>query len=64
MLGLTDQIEGVNERQLDAGNLRVAALFSGFRTRLSFTLAVTLAWGGVLRYSPAVQGLYLAFGIP
>jgi hypothetical protein len=48
MLGLADQIEGVNERQMDAGNLRVAALFSEFRTRLSFTLAVTLVLGGLL----------------
>ena len=48
MLGLADQIEGVNERQMDAGNLRVAALFSEFRTRLSFTLAVTFALGGLL----------------
>ena len=48
MLGLADQIQGVNERQMDAGNLRVAALFSEFRTRLSVTLAVTLALGGLL----------------
>ena len=48
MLGLADQIEGVNERQMDAGNLRVAALFSEFRTRLSFTLAFTFALGGLL----------------
>ena len=48
MLGLADQIQGVNERQMDAGNLRVAALFSEFRTRLSFTLAVSLALGGLL----------------
>lgn len=48
MLGLADQIESVNERQMDAGNLRVAALFSEFRTRLSFTLVVTLVLGGLL----------------
>jgi signal transduction histidine kinase len=48
MLGLADQIQAVNERQMDAGNLRVAALFSEFRTRLSVTLAVTLALGGLL----------------
>ena len=48
MLGLADQIQGVNERQMDAGNLRVTALFSEFRTRLTITLAVTLALGGLL----------------
>ena len=48
MLGLADQIQGVNERQMDAGNLRVAALFSEFRTRLGVTLAVTLGLGGLL----------------
>lgn len=48
MLGLADQIQGVNERQMDAGNQRVAALFSEFRTRLSATLIVTLAVGGIL----------------
>ena len=48
MLALADQIQAVNERQMDAGNLRVAALFSEFRTRLSVTLAVTLALGALL----------------
>jgi len=48
MLGLADQIQSVNERQMDAGNQRVAALFSEFRTRLTFTLAVTLVLGGLL----------------
>jgi signal transduction histidine kinase len=48
MLGLADQIQSVNERQVNAGNERVAALFSEFRTRLSVTLAVTLALGGLL----------------
>ena len=40
MLGLADQIQGVNERQMDAGNLRVAALFSEFRARLGVTLVL------------------------
>lgn len=48
MLGLADQIQSVNERQLDAGNLRVAALFSEFRTRLALTLGVTLVLGALL----------------
>jgi len=48
MLGLADQIQGVNEHQMDAGNQRVAALFSEFRTRLSVTLVVTLALGAIL----------------
>ena len=48
MLALADQIQGVNERQMDAGNQRVAALFAEFRTRLVVTLAVTLAVGALL----------------
>ena len=47
MLGLADQIQGVNERQMDAGNLRVAALFSEFRARLGVTLTITLILGAV-----------------
>src|ERR1700720_1945654 len=41
MLRLADQIQNVNERQMDASNQRVAALFSEFRARLGITLAVT-----------------------
>lgn len=48
MLGLADQIQAVNERQVDAGNRRVDALFSEFRARLTVTLAITLALGGLL----------------
>ncbi len=48
MLGLADQIQTMNERQMDSGNLRVAALFAEFRTRLSVTLAVTFALGVLL----------------
>jgi len=48
MLGLADQIQGVNERQMDAANRRLDALFSEFRSRLSITLAITLALGGLL----------------
>jgi len=48
MLALADQIQGVNERQMNAGNLRVAELFSEFRARLGVTLAITLILGGLL----------------
>lgn len=48
MLGLADQIQSVNERQMDTGNRRVAALFSEFRARLGITLSVTLALGALL----------------
>jgi len=48
MLALADQIEIVNERQMNAGNLRVAELFSEFRARLGVTLAITLILGGLL----------------
>jgi signal transduction histidine kinase len=48
MLGLADQIQGVNERQVHAGNERVAALFSEFRARMGVTLVVTLVLGGLL----------------
>jgi len=48
MLGLADQIQGVNERQMDAANRRLDALFSEFRGRLSITLAITLVLGGLL----------------
>ena len=48
MLALADQIQAVNERQMSAGNQRVAALFSEFRTRMGATLAVTLALGALL----------------
>lgn len=48
MLGLADRIAAVNERQMTAGNLQVAALFSEFRTRLSVTLGFTLVLGALL----------------
>lgn len=48
MLALADQIQEVNERQMNAGNLQVSALFSEFRTRLTATLLVTLALGALL----------------
>ena len=48
MLDLARQIEAVNERQVNAGNLRVAALFADFRTRLALTMLVTLSLGILL----------------
>jgi signal transduction histidine kinase len=48
MLELASQIEVIDDRQVNAANQRVAALFAGFRTRLIVTLAVTLALGLLL----------------
>jgi signal transduction histidine kinase len=48
MLALADQIQAVNERQVSAGNQRVAALFYEVRTRMGVTLAITLALGVLL----------------
>jgi len=59
MLRLADQIQNVNERQMDASNQRVAALFSEFRARLGITLAVTLAVGALLAIFASRRILYL-----
>ena len=48
MLVLADQIQSINEQQMHAGGQRVAELFGEFRTRLSITLVVALALGGLL----------------
>lgn len=48
MLGIADQIAGINEQQLDAGNRQVANLFAQFKRRLGITLAVTLGLGVLL----------------
>jgi signal transduction histidine kinase len=48
MLALANDIESVNRRQVELGNARVAGLFAEFRTRLTFTLALTLAIGALL----------------
>ena len=48
MRGLADQIQAVNERQMNAANRRVDALFSEFRTRLAVTLVIALVLGGLL----------------
>jgi signal transduction histidine kinase len=45
MLALADQIAGLNEQQLDAGNQQVVSLLVGFQTRLLLTLLAALALG-------------------
>lgn len=47
LLAVADQIADVNERQLNAGAERVAALFHQFRRRIGITLLITIA-GGLL----------------
>jgi signal transduction histidine kinase len=51
MLGLSDRISLVNERQLTAGKEQADALFHEFRLRLALTLLVTLALGIVLAFA-------------
>ena len=48
MVGIADQIARVNERQLNADNLQLEALFSQFRIRLTETLIATLGLGLLL----------------
>lgn len=48
MVDLADQIQNVNEKQVEEGNARVGELFAEFRTRLSITLAMTVAVGCLL----------------
>ena len=48
MLAIADEIARINEQQLNEGNLRVAALFSQFRFRLSGTVIVTFGMGLIL----------------
>jgi signal transduction histidine kinase len=45
MLALADRIAGINEQQLTAGNAQVAALLSGFQSRLAVTLIAALCLG-------------------
>ena len=45
MLAMADRIAEINERQLTAGNAQVAALLSGFQSRLAITLIAALALG-------------------
>ena len=45
MLAMADRIAEINERQLTAGNAQVAALLSGFQSRLAVTLIAALALG-------------------
>ena len=48
MLGIADQIGGINESQLLDGKLRVDAIFSQFRRRMTVTIALTIGLGLVL----------------
>ena len=48
MLGIADQIAGINEQQLNAGNQQVESLFVQFGTHLGVTLATTLGLGMLL----------------
>jgi signal transduction histidine kinase len=45
MLALADQIAGLNEQQLNAGNRQVVSLLLNFQTRLLLTLFAALALG-------------------
>ena len=45
MLDMADRIAEINEQQLTAGNAQVAALLSGFQTRLAMTLIAALGLG-------------------
>jgi signal transduction histidine kinase len=59
MVGIADQIAGLNERQLNDDNLQVEALFSQFRIRLSETLMATLGLGLLLAALSMVRILRL-----
>jgi signal transduction histidine kinase len=48
MLGVADQIQTENERQMSTGDQRVAALFTEFQTRLTATLGLTVLLGLLL----------------
>ena len=48
MLGIADQIGGMNEGQMREGKARVDAIFSQFRQRLLWTIALTIGLGMVL----------------
>ncbi len=45
MLDMADRIAEINEQQLNAGNAQVAALLSGFQSRLAITLIAALGLG-------------------
>jgi signal transduction histidine kinase len=45
MLDMADRIAEINEQQLQAGNTQVAALLSGFQSRLAVTLIAALGLG-------------------
>jgi len=48
MLGIADQIAGINRSQLNAGKRDVIAMFSQFRRRSILTIGLTIAFGLLL----------------
>jgi signal transduction histidine kinase len=48
MLGIADQIRGLNEAQLNEGKVRVEQTFGGFRQRLTAILGLTIGLGLLL----------------
>lgn len=48
MLGIADQIRGLNEAQLNAGKVRVEQTFESFRRELRLTIGVTMGIGLLL----------------
>ncbi|MDP9169883.1 MAG: MCP four helix bundle domain-containing protein [Acidobacteriota bacterium] len=48
MIAVADRIGTLNEHQLNARILEVTALFAGLRSRVAFTLMLTLVLGGLL----------------
>ena len=48
MLGIADQIGGMNEAQMREGKARVDATFTQFRRRMGWTIALTIGLGLVL----------------
>ena len=48
MLGIADQIGGINDSQLQDGKLRVDALFAGFVRRMTVTIVLTIGLGILL----------------
>jgi len=59
MVAIADQIASLNERQLNADNLQLEALFSQFRIRLTETLIATLGLGLLLAAVSMVRILRL-----
>ncbi len=63
MLGIADQIGGMNEAQMRAGRARVDATFNQFRRRMGWTIALTIGLGMVLAAFSVRQILGLERGM-